>query len=412
MIEGALAEIGLEVQRLFVAVALGLFLGLEREWSQKSAGIRTFSLVTLAGSVFVIVGSDGLLVVGGVLVVVHGAFLGVKGLADDEGLYLTTSISMFVAYGVGILVASGYVLEGVVVALLSSLLLVLKRELHEFARELSKEEVKSASELAILAFVIYPLLPTENMGPWNAVDPRTVWLLVIAMSAIGFVNYVIIQKFGSQGVGISGFFGGLVNSTAAVGEIASRARTSQDFTGLAVGGILLADAAMAFRNLLIIVVFVPELAFVIGIPLAAIALAGIALSLLMSDWDVELETEFESPFSLSNALKFGTLFLVVLIASAGAQELFGSTGFLATSFFSGLVSSGSVATTAVVLVQSGQLSTNVAAAGVLAGTVASILVKIALAASIERSIVRPVVRGSAALIAVGLLSMGAALAFA
>ena len=33
------------VARIVLAGALGLFLGLEREWSHKSAGIRTFSLV-------------------------------------------------------------------------------------------------------------------------------------------------------------------------------------------------------------------------------------------------------------------------------------------------------------------------------------------------------------------------------
>jgi len=74
-------------------------------------------------------------VLGGVLVIVQGVLLAIQGLMseDDAGLSLTTSVSMLVAYGVGALVTVGFILEGVTVAVLSSLLLVLKRELHEFA---------------------------------------------------------------------------------------------------------------------------------------------------------------------------------------------------------------------------------------------------------------------------------------
>ncbi|MFP8891154.1 MgtC/SapB family protein [Natrialbaceae archaeon A-CW2] len=401
-----------DVVKLLVAVALGMFLGLEREWSEKDAGIRTFALITLAGAVFTILELPALLIIAGVLVLAQGIMLGIRGIfADEAGLSLTTSISMMVAYGVGILVASGLFIEGVVVALLSSLLLVLRRELHGFAQDLSKEEVRSASELAILAFVIYPLLPDEQLGPWDAINPRVVWLLVIAMSAIGFVNYIIIQKYGTRGIGVSGFVGGLVNSTAVVGEIASRSNRNEAFAGLAVSGILLADAAMAFRNTLIIVFFLPELAPVIGTPLLAITVAGIGLSVVMGSWSEAFDAELKSPFSLRSALKFGSLFLLVLIISAAAQATFGSTGFLVTAFFSGLVSSGSVATTAVVLVGSGQLSVTEAAAGVVVATSASILVKIGLAATVDRSLIKPVGLASLVLIGVGAVVTAVTFAF-
>lgn len=47
------------VIRVALVSALGLFLGLERERSQKPAGIRTFPLISLLGAVFTI--TDGLL---------------------------------------------------------------------------------------------------------------------------------------------------------------------------------------------------------------------------------------------------------------------------------------------------------------------------------------------------------------
>ncbi|WP_396611373.1 MgtC/SapB family protein [Haloferax sp. S1W] len=406
-IDVATLPISPRITRLFIAAALGMFLGLEREWSQKSAGIRTFALTSLIGAISTTIGNNVILVLGGVLVLVQAVLLGADGLLHDEdsrSLSLTTSASLFVAYSTGVMVAADFVLEAVVLAIISSLLLVLRRELHQFAWGLSKAEVKSAAEFAILAFVIYPLLPAEPIGPWGAIQPQLVWLLVVAVSGLGFINYVIMQRYGSKGVAITGFFGGLVNSTAVIGEFANRAEQNTDILTLSVGAVLLADAAMAVRNLFLVGVFIPDVVPEVGTPLGVIALVGVGLSVYHTDWDTELQLDFDSPFSLSNALKFGGLFLGILVLSAGAQTFFGTAGFITTSFLSGLVSSGSTTTTAVTLYLAGQVSSEVAAASVLAGTSASIIVKIVLAASINRSLLAPVAKMSAVLIAVGMAS--------
>jgi uncharacterized membrane protein (DUF4010 family) len=391
------------VVKLALATILGMFLGLEREWSQKSAGIRTFSLLSLLGAVFVITSGE-LLLIGGILIIALAVLQAVGSFLEGEydGLSLTTSVSMLVAYGVGTLVANELYTAAVTVALLSSLLLVLKRELHEFAWGLSKEEVQSATEFAILAFVVYPLLPNETLGPWNAIQPRIIWLLVIAISGIGFVNYVLVKKYEGRGIAVTGFFGGLVNSTAVIAEMAKRATKDPSLTGLAVGAILLANAAMAVRNALVVATFLPSEIVTVGLPLGAIAFSGVTLSLFTSDWTTDLDTDLTSPFSLRNALTFGGLFLVVLLVSAGAQEFAGSSGFILTSFLAGLVSSGTATTTAVTLVSTGQLTPSTAVWGVIAGTTASIIVKVFLAATIERSLIKPVLLYSLVLIGSGI----------
>ena len=391
------------VAKLVLATALGMFLGLEREWSQKSAGIRTFALISLAAAVFSLLGESGLLVVGGALVVASAVLLAVRSFVEPEvdGLSLTTSASMLVAYGVGVLVAEGLFIESVTVAVLSSLLLVLKRELHQFAWGLSREEVRSAVEFTILAFVVFPLLPAETIDPWGAVQPRLVWSLVVAVSAIGFVNYVLVKRYQGRGYAVTGFFGGLVNSTAVVAEMAERAKGRADLGEIAVGSILLANAAMALRNAAVVAAFVPEAALVVGAPLGAITVAGIGIAVWRSDWRTTMEAELTSPFSLENALTFGALFLVVLLVSAVAERAFGAGGFVATAFLAGLVSSGTATTTAISLLGTGQIGVDTAVAGVVAGTAASILVKTAFAASIARDLVRPVFLWNLLLIAVG-----------
>lgn len=391
------------VAKLVLATLLGMFLGLEREWSQKSAGIRTFSLIGLAAAVFSVLGEPGLLVVGGALIVASGVLLAVRSFveSDVDGLSLTTSVSMLVTYGVGVLVAQALFIEAVTVAVLSSLLLVLKRELHQFAWGLSREEVRSAVEFTILAFVVFPLLPAETVDPWGAVQPRLIWSLVVAVSGIGFVNYVLVKRYQGRGYAVTGFFGGLVNSTAVVVEMAKRAKGRADLRDIAVGSILLANAAMALRNAAVVAVFAPEAALVVGAPLGGVTLAGVLIAVWRSDWRTAMEADLTSPFSLRNALTFGGLFLVVLLVSAGAERTFGAGGFVATSFLAGLVSSGTATTTAVSLLGTGQITVDTAVAGVVAGTVASIVVKTAFAGSIARELVRPVLLWNLALIAVG-----------
>ena len=336
----ALTELPLdaEVAQVLLAGALGLFLGLEREWSHKSAGIRTFSLTSLLGAVFTIVGMELLVVVGGALVIVQGVLVAVQGMRaeDVEGLSLTTSVSLLVAYGVGALVANGFALEAVTVTVISSLLLVLKRELHSFAWGLSRAELRSAAEFAIIAFVVYPLLPAGGYdvgtgGLSVTVEPRIIWLLVVTVAGIGIVNYAIVQAYGSRGIAVTGFFGGLASSTAVVGAMLDHVRQRPETRSYAVAAILLADAAMAARNLTIAMAFTVEAGLLVGavVPLGAVILGSVAIAAITADWNENLEMDLESPFSMRNVLTFGGLFLIVVVVGGLAASQFGTAGSVA-----------------------------------------------------------------------------------
>ena len=376
-----------EVAQVVLAGALGLFLGLEREWSHKSAGIRTFSLTALLGAVFTVVGLELLVVVGGALVIVQGVLVAVQGMLDDEidGLSLTTSVSLLVAYGVGALVASDYVLEAVTVTVISSLLLVLKRELHSFAWGLSRTELRSAAEFAIIAFVVYPLLPpggyeVGTSGLSVTVEPRVIWLLVVTVAGIGIVNYAVVQTYGSRGIAVTGFFGGLASSTAVVGAMLDHVRQRPETRSYAVAAILLADAAMAARNLTIAVAFTFESGLLVGaiVPLGAVILGSVAIAALTADWSENLEMDLESPFSLRNVLGFGGLFLLVVVAGGLAASEFGTAGFYVTAALTGLVSSAGATTSAVLLYRGGPLTAEEAVFAILLATASSIVVKAGL----------------------------------
>ena len=376
-----------EVLQIALAGVLGLFLGLEREWSHKSAGVRTFSLISMLGAVFTVLGSEPLVVVGGVLVIVQGSLLAIRGLLDEgeEGLSLTTSMSMLVAYGVGTLVASGLTIEAVTVTVFSALLLVLKRELHSFAWGMTRTELRSAAEFAILAFVIYPLLPAQSfdIGVGDLVvevEPRVIWLMVVTVAAIGIVNYAIVQTYGGRGIAVTGFFGGLASSTAVVGAMLDHVKQRPAVSSYAVAAILLADAAMAARNLTIALLFTFETGLLLGaiVPLGAVILGSMAIAAYTADWTENLEMDLESPFSMRNVLGFGGLFLIVVVAGGLAAAQFGQFGFYVTAALTGLVSSAGATTSAVILYRGGGLSAEAATLAILLATASSIVVKAGL----------------------------------
>ena len=383
----AAAPLNHQVVRVALAGALGLFLGLEREWSHKPAGIRTFTLISLLGAIFTILDRDVMLLLGGLLVIVQGILLAVQGLTaedeEEEGLALTTSVSMLVAFGVGALVMEGHTLVGVTVAVLSSLLLVLKRELHSLAWGMSRQELRSAVEFAILAFVIYPLLPGEKLA--FGIEPRVVWLMVVTVAGIGIVNYAVVESYGGRGIAVTGFFGGLASSTAVVGTMLDHVRQRPEAASYGVAAILLADAAMAVRNLGIALAFtfgsdVPLLWGAL-LPLGAVILGSVAIAAYTADWSQNLDIDLESPFSLRNALGFGAIFLLVIAGGAFAQQQFGSAGFYVSSLLSGLVSSAGTTSSAVLLYRGGTIDQQTAVVGILLATASSIAVKAALTLS-------------------------------
>ncbi len=378
------------VVQLALAAVLGLFLGLEREWSDKPAGIRTFSLTCLLGAVFAILSIDSpygpvLLGVGGLFVTVQGILIGIQGLLSDTptaSLSLTTAVSLLVAYGVGILVASGFVLEGVTVAILSSALLVLKRELHGLAGGLSRTEIRSAIEFAILAFVVYPLLPSGvvEVGP-VPFEPRIAWLMVVTVAGIGIVNYALVRTYGGRGIAVTGFFGGLASSAAVVGAMLDHVRQQQEAVSYGVAAVLLANAAMALRNLGIAVVFTISAGTVLVdviVPLGVLIVGSFVIAWFIADWDQHVEMTFSSPFSITNALAFGSVFLFILAGSTIAQAEFGTAGLYVSALVSGLVSSAGVTTSAVLLFRAGTIESPETVITILLATAASVLVKVGL----------------------------------
>lgn len=372
--------------RLTLALALGLFIGLERERRGKEAGLRTFGFAALLGGIGGLLG-ETFAVLGLGLLSILVVFLNWATLRAGEGLELTTSAALIVTGFIGLMAGQGHTFTPVTVAVASAALLAWKERLAGFSLGLSELELRSAILLGILAFIVYPVLPETPLDPWGLVEPRTAWLTVILIAAIGFGNYILLKVYGARGVELTGFLGGLVNSTVTVTELATRAReTNGRLADVAYRGALLSTAAMAIRNGVLLAILAITVLDDVALPLALMLLSSLALAFLprtQSPAENAPVVRLTSPFSLQSALKFGLIFLLLQVAGTMAQRMLGEVGFYAVSLAGGLVSSASGVAAAAILAAHGTINGQVAGVGVVLSSVASTAVKLPLMARIS-----------------------------
>jgi len=379
MIQSAQWPYSAVLQRVLLSVALGVFVGLEREWRGKEAGVRTFGFVGLLGCISVLMGKEySLLALAliGILVV----FLNWQRMDTNHTAELTTSVALLVTGFNGVLCGLGHTFAPAVIGIGTASLLAWKESLSEFSAGLTKQEVRSAILLAVIAFIVYPVLPAHPLDPWGLVEPRVAWATVIMIAGIGFVNYILWKLFGKRGMEISGFLGGLVNSTVAAAELAVRVKEAgASLIGTAYRGIVLANAAMLIRNGVIMGILALSTLGYVALPLTVMILVCAIMLWWRKTHDNEvIEKEFNlkisSPFSLWGALKFGLLFVIIQAAGVLSQRYLGSLGFYAISLIGGIVSSTSAVASAAVLTTRGDIPSIVAANGAILASIASLLI--------------------------------------
>jgi uncharacterized membrane protein (DUF4010 family) len=365
--------------RIGISAALGMFIGLEREWAHKEAGIRTFALFCLTGMVSTTIFPPYVTIACAIFAIAFTIIMSAYGIIQKKDPNLTTSAALFITFFVGVLIGIDQIIPGIIIAIVVTALLSVKTELQSIAVELTAQEVHAAVEFGILAFVVYPILPDHPVDPWGVVNPRTIWLMVVLISGIGFVNYYIMKKYGSKGAAYTGFFGGLANSTAVVAEFINRIKAEPGLTMVAVSAVILSDVAMCVRNLALCVFLAPSLIPRLIIPFGIMVIIGGLYAYRHLARQETIAIKIRSPFSIRNALVFGTIFLAMVLLSALAIFEFGNAGFLISSLLAGMVSSASATASSIALLQAGTIDARLSALGIVLASMSSIAIKFPLA---------------------------------
>jgi uncharacterized membrane protein (DUF4010 family) len=378
--------------RFGIALILGILVGLQREFAFEEsdeelfAGVRTFALISLLGCTGAFLSdlmhSPWPFIV---LLFVVGSFITVTYFisATRGKIGLTTEVAVILTLLAGGLVYMGQIVLTVALVVTMTVLLSIKWEAKRFVSYITRDDIFAALKFAVVAAVVLPILPNEVFGPppFDVFNPSTIWLLVVFISGISFVGYVLNKLIGPQkGIGIIGFLGGLVSSTAVTLNFAQRSRENKLLARPFALAIIVSWTVMFSRVLVQVAVVNSNLLSFLWLPMGLSIIAGLGYCVYLyfaQRYNEEKEgMEFTNPFELLPAIQFGLLFALILFISRAAQVYFDDLGLYISSLFSGIADVNAITLSMAELSRGiGELDPRTASRAIVLATVANTFAK-------------------------------------
>jgi uncharacterized membrane protein (DUF4010 family) len=384
---------GIEALPQFLtSLAIGLLIGLERERNPSAkAGLRTFALVSLFGTLIALLADKGhtpWLIAAGLLAVagmIIAAYTNTPTENNDPGT--TTVTALLISFALGVLVWFGYSKLAVMLAITTTVLLYFKPELQGMSQRLTRRDLVSILQFSVLSFVILPILPDQNYGPYEAFNPYQAWMMVVLISGLSLAGYVALRITGRRyGAPLLGFLGGLVSSTATTLVYAKHSKLNDGMLRLSAVVILIASQVVLIRLVVVSGVVSPsilrQLAPVMGLGLL------FGLSATFFNWKRLKNTgelpmpETSNPTEIHAALTFGLLFVIVLLCAAWLSDVAGNRGLYMVAIISGLTDMDAITLSSLRLFNLQKISSNQAIISIALAYLSNMVFKFGMAASI------------------------------
>jgi uncharacterized membrane protein (DUF4010 family) len=410
------------VQNFATAVLIGALVGIERERHKREhddqtiGGLRTFILFSLIGALggWLTLALDSTWILAAVLLaalapVLAGYVLSAR--HEPDALGLTTELAAIATTLLGALVMLGYRELAVGLGVGVAAVLAYKQPLHGLVRKLDREDVYAGLRLLIATFIVLPLLPDEAVDPWDALEPRSLWMLVLLISSLSLVGYVATRVLGAhRGIPLTGLTGGLVSSTAVTLAFSRQSRETayQAAAPALASGILLAWCVMFVRVIIEVLVVNRALLPSVLAPFATMAVvAAVAAWVLRGRARDGGSTEgvpLRNPFSLTAAIKFAVFFAAVLLLVKLVQTYAPASGVYAVAALAGTTDVDAITLSMARYAQAGDAA--VAVNAITIAAVTNTLIKAGMVATLGSAAMRvPVLLAAAAVVAGGLAAL-------
>jgi uncharacterized membrane protein (DUF4010 family) len=366
-----------------LSLLLGALIGLEREFSTKKhfqedsfAGTRTFSLICLFGSLAVFVDqqflSGFLLLAFGGIIILSIVSYAISYIKHDE-IGITTEVTVMLVFLIGVLTqyrqtpldrqllsSQKILLLAIAITVIVLIVLYLKNSLFFLTKKIKSGDIRATLKFAVISVIILPLIDPEtslkisdlsefseiwfgdNSSIINleVINPRNVWLMVTLISGISFLGYIAIKAVGRRkGIGLSGFLGGLISSTATTLAFSNKSKKNPEGSQAFSLAIILACSTMFLRILLEVLVINPNLLPSISISMLVMTFTGVLICLLLwyrTGKEQVDEVPHKNPFELAPALSFGLLYAVIIFVTKLLDNLEVGGGTYIVSIVSGL----------------------------------------------------------------------------
>ncbi len=374
--------------QFLTSLAIGLLIGLERERNPSAkAGLRTFALVAVFGTLVALLaersGTPWMLIAGllAVAAMIVAAYFNAPTEEQDPGT--TTIIALLLCYGLGAMIWYGLSTLAVMLAIGITTLLYFKPELRGFSQRLTRRDLVAVLQFSILTFIVLPILPNQDFGPYHAFNPHQAWLMVVLISGLSLAGYAALHVVGSRyGAPLLGIFGGLSSSTATSLVYARHGKANQAMSNLAAAVIVIASVVVLLR-LLVVCSAVAYGALPGLLPVfAGGLLTGVIVSIYAWRKTSKVSElyipETSNPAELHAALGFGLLYVAVLLVSAWMEDFAGNRGLYAVALASGLTDVDAITLSSLRLFNLGQLSEQQTVTSIALGFLSNLAFKFGL----------------------------------
>ena len=321
---------------LAVAIGIGLLIGAERERRKGTGadrspeGIRTFTIASMLGAVSSIF-NFWLLLASIICVTLFTVATRYHQKSEDPGI--TTEIALILTVILGGLSMRSPALSAAI-AVAVAILLAAKEPMHGFVRRVvTKDELDDFLILSAATLIIFPLVPNEFIGPYDAVNLRDIWVLVILVIAINVLGQLVLRWLGTRiGLPVVGLVSGFVSSVATIAAMGSRAKVVHGLIGSAVAGATLSSIATVIQLAILLAAVYPPVLNVLAMPLvfggASIAIYGLIVGFNSFQKNQIETTKMTNTFSVKSAFILAGMIGMVLIISAALKDQFGQVGLV------------------------------------------------------------------------------------
>ncbi len=308
---------------------------------------RTFTLIGILGYILYIIGNGSLVpfLCGGatlsvlfVVYFIHKLFV--------QGYHGITSIVIaLITYCFTPIIYEKELWMVILIVVAILVLSEMKEKFIRFTQSMNNEEFINLAKFLIIAGVILPILPKNELLEGSGLTPYSIWLATVVISGISYVSYLVKKYlFKNGGVIITGILGGIYSSTATCIILAKKAKNQQAALHEYVAAIFCAIAMMYFKILILLGIFNARLmAKYWMLFVTMMAVSGIIAFLFYkrgkgknNDVDEPEEEEEKNPLEFKVSILFAVLFVAFTLITHYALSYFGDSGLRVLSLLVGV----------------------------------------------------------------------------
>ncbi|MBA5629913.1 MgtC/SapB family protein [Moheibacter lacus] len=340
---------------LGISFGIGILVGLQRESTKNGmAGVRTFTFITLLGTLsgFLSEAYENPYIIPtmgfGIVILMVISNLGKIQSKEVKSIGITTEIAALMVFSIGAYLVVGERVVGIMVGGILAVMLYAKERLHDFIDKLKDKEISAIMTFVGITLIILPILPDENFGPMEVLNPRNIWMMVALIVGMSVFGYFVYKWMGNKsGLVTSGILGGIISSTATTVSFSRKTKAGSGGGKLAAFVILLAVTISLVRVAIEIMVVVKNKSWEVILPIAVlfvfmILLCVVFFFLIIKDKNEEELPEPKNPAQFKSALIFAGIYAAIMVFVAFTEKEFGNEGLYVASAIGGLANKDAI----------------------------------------------------------------------